>query len=215
VTIVIHNRFLDINWQSRLRLLELKLGLGKLSHWLLRVTWNMPIADTTKLLPTFVRKSHFTSRYIVHPEGGGAARLVCEECGSDQPYGANPHPCPQCAVPKESGVMICLAHRTWRWSWSDWGWAVKDCGRWVVAEGSMDDKWVWRPIRFHSLRRAQAAVDAMNRERLDLIGKSIETDVLVLGCKTEIVLYPIKSAVAMTMPGASAYDDPSIRIVKV
>jgi len=211
VTIVIHNRYIDLNWQSRLRLLELKLGLGKLSHWLLRVTWNMPIADTTKLTPTFVRKSRFTSRYIVHPEGGGAARLVCEECGSDQPYGANPHPCPHCAVPKESGIMIVLFHHTFRWSYSDWGWAVKDCGRWVVAEGSMDDKRVWRPIRFHSWRKAEEMRERLMSEPLN---DAAITRFEFSPPAVEVVLYPVKSAVTMTMPGASPYADPSIRIVR-
>ena len=118
-------RWLDAQVQWNIKLFDIRLGFGNRSHWIVRLLWNVPVTTTDQMLPLFVRKSTFFARSIVQPTGGGAAKLVCEQCGAEYPYVANPQPCSFCAVMKESGITICIAHRTREWRWSDWGWAVK------------------------------------------------------------------------------------------
>ncbi len=108
----LHGRFIDLSTQPNTSLFDLRLGIGY--RCCTRLMTDVPIDEVTL---RFVRKSTFFARYIVHPGGGGAARLVCEECGADYPYGNNPTPCAFCAVPKKSGIEIHL----WKWSW-EWLW---------------------------------------------------------------------------------------------
>jgi hypothetical protein len=78
---------------------------------------NVPIDE---LSIRFVRKSTFTARYIVHPQGppdGGAAKFVCESCGAEYPYGAHPTPCAFCAAPKKSGVGVLWRGKIREWLW--------------------------------------------------------------------------------------------------
>ena len=125
-------KYLSIAYQHNIRYLELKLGVPWTTHWIIRIVLNSPVTVTSQLSPLFVKRSTFTSRYIVHPNGGGAAKLVCEECGAEYPYVASPSPCAFCAVMKESGIVICIGHRTREWLWSDWGWAVRYNDSWIV-----------------------------------------------------------------------------------
>jgi len=118
-------RYLDLSYQRNLGMVDLKIGMPWSDQWLIRILINSPVTVTSQLSPLFVKRSMFASRYIVHPGGGGAARLVCEECGTEYPYVASPAPCAFCAVMKESGITICIAHRTREWRWSEWGWAVR------------------------------------------------------------------------------------------
>jgi hypothetical protein len=59
----------------------------------------------------FVRASRFTSVFIIHPNGGGAQRLKCEECGAEYPMPApggqrSGYPCAFCSVERESVVRL-------------------------------------------------------------------------------------------------------------
>lgn len=58
--------------------------------------------------PHFVRPTRYRERYIMHPDGGSARRLVCEECGAEYPFPAGPrgYPCAFCAVERESKVRL-------------------------------------------------------------------------------------------------------------
>jgi hypothetical protein len=103
--------YLEISTQSNTRLLDVTLGWSR-ERGSIRIMRDVPV-DSRALV--FVHKSTFTVRYIVHPGGGNAARLVCESCGAEYPYGTNPTPCAFCAVRKESGIRI----RLWGWK-KDW-----------------------------------------------------------------------------------------------
>src|ERR1039457_974091 len=108
-------RYLDLTYHHQRFLLMIDVTIGwDRNRGSIRYMHAVPIA-TDPL--TFVRKSSFTVRYIVHPGGGNAARLVCEECGAEYPYGNSPMPCAFCAVAKESGLRL----RLWGWH-RDWAW---------------------------------------------------------------------------------------------
>ena len=109
-------RYLDLTYQHQRSLLMIDITIGwSRERGSIRFMHAVPIV-TVPL--TFVRKSSFTFRYIVHPGGGNAARLVCEGCGAEYPYGNSPMPCAFCAVAKESGVGVSLwgwsRYKTWR-----------------------------------------------------------------------------------------------------
>ena len=159
-------RWLDISAQWQTRMLEIKFGIPWISsHWMVHALWNCPVTITSQLQPLFVKKSTFTSRYIVHPEGGGAAKLVCESCGAEYPYVATPSGCAFCAVMKESGVTICIAHRSREWRWSNnWGWAVKHSGYYVGEEITSPMPAI-RPTKFRAKHKAMDA--AMRVEELE------------------------------------------------
>jgi hypothetical protein len=127
----LHWKYLDVAIQWNIWLFDIKLGVPGSSHWVIRIMINSPVTVTSQLMPLFVRKSTFTSRYIVHPTGGGAAKLVCESCGAEYHYVTDPPGCGFCAVMKESGITVCVAHRTRSWLWSDHGWCVRHNGNYV------------------------------------------------------------------------------------
>jgi hypothetical protein len=56
----------------------------------------------------FIRPSRFTSVYIVHPNGGGAQKLKCEECGAEYPFPVTgrAYACGFCAVERESVARL-------------------------------------------------------------------------------------------------------------
>lgn len=163
-------RYLDLSaqWNTRqspwLRFLELKLATPWSKHqWLMRVLWNSPVTVTSQLSPLFVKKSTFSSRYIVHPAGGGAAKLVCESCGAEYPYVANPSGCAFCAVMKESGIQIRVGHRDFTWLWSDWGWAIKHNG-YFIGEEIKQPMPAIKPTRFKAKHKAMAAAFGIEKQ---------------------------------------------------
>ena len=56
----------------------------------------------------FTRATRYSTRYICHPNGGGAQELICEECGAEYPMPRGPlaYPCRFCAVERESTVRV-------------------------------------------------------------------------------------------------------------
>jgi hypothetical protein len=86
-----------------------------------------------RALPMFVCKTMYEPLYVVHPNGGGASRIRCTECGADYPATAKMVPCSNCAVMKQSGIEIRLGSWHRDWLWSDHGWAVKlGGGSWLI-----------------------------------------------------------------------------------
>ena len=117
-------RCLDLSTQSNTRLLDVTIGWNR-ERWSIRIMRDVPVDMPDRMLPMFVRKSTYEPIYIVHPNGGGANRLRCTECGADYPATTKMVPCSNCAVMKQSGVEIRLGRRSWNWLWSEHGWAVK------------------------------------------------------------------------------------------
>jgi hypothetical protein len=173
-------RYLDIQHQSNTGLWDIRLSIPGLRHWALRVYLDVPTTVTSQLSPLFVTKSLFRARHIVHPEGGGATRLVCESCGAEYPYVAAPQPCANCAVMKESGIMVVLFHRTWQWSWSDWGWAIKENGYYVGEPLKHPMPPGVTVARFKTTQRARKYLESAWRKASDV------------PVNYEIVPYPIK-----------------------
>jgi hypothetical protein len=155
----IHRRYLDISAQWNIRMLDLKVGVPWSAHWIIRLLWNSPVTTTTtdQLLPLFVKKSTFRSICIVHPTGGGAAKLVCESCGAEYPYVANPSGCAFCSVMKESGIMVCVDHRLREWLWSDWGWVIKQNGYYLGTMTEHPIPPAIKPTIYHAKHKAYAA----------------------------------------------------------
>ena len=150
---VIDWQYLNIEYSSRARSLEVRVGVPWSTHWAIRLLWNSPVTITSQLMPLFVAKSTFFARSIVHPGGGGAAKLVCEQCGAEYPYVANPSPCAFCSVMKESGITVNIGHRTREWRWSDWGWAVMNNG-YYIGESITNPTPAIRPTRFKAKHEA-------------------------------------------------------------
>ena len=113
----VHWKYLDITvqWQRGIHMVDVRIG-GQ--WWYVRYQLNVPV-DAPTVHPIFVRKSTFTTRVIVHPSPGppygNAVRFVCDQCGADYPYGANPSPCAFCAVSKQSGIHVQLGRKCWNW----------------------------------------------------------------------------------------------------
>lgn len=152
-------RYLDIQTQRNTSLIDIRVGASG-DQWLLRLLWKSPTTIPYQLSPLFVKISRFTSRYIVHPTGGGAARLVCEECGAEYPYVASPSACAFCAVMKESGISLFWRGRLREWLWSDWGWAVKEDGYYMGEPLKHPMPPGVTVTRFKSTRKIKAYVDA-------------------------------------------------------
>jgi hypothetical protein len=184
-------RYLDVAAQWRARFLDVRIGAIWTSHWIIRVLINSPVTVTSQLSPLFVRKSTFTSRYIVHPNGGGAAKLVCESCGAEYPYVANPSACAFCSVMKESGFTIAFMHRTLEYRWSDWGWAVMDNG-YYIGEEITDPIPALRPTKFTA--KHKALDEASRRERQEW--SKFDTPLAMYS--VEVVPYPLKPVQPLT-----------------
>jgi hypothetical protein len=182
----LHWKYIDLSVQWNIRFLELKIGVPWTSHWIVRVLVNSPVTVTSQLAPLFVKKSTFTSRYIVHPTGGGAAKLVCESCGAEYPYVVSPSRCAFCAVMKESGVTICIAHRSREWRWSDWGWAIKHDGYYVGEEITQPMPAI-RPTRFKAKHKALAVAFEIEKQEWALELDNPKRDYEVV-----VEPYPIK-----------------------
>lgn len=107
---IIHWRWLDVTTQSNTGMVSVRVGaMGACLRFLRRVPVDHPQL-------AFVRKTQYRLRFIVHPGGGNAMRVVCEECGADYPFGwqmQTIQPCANCAVDRESGVRVNVGE--WRW----------------------------------------------------------------------------------------------------
>lgn len=187
----VSRRLLSIAYQHNIRMLDMTIGTPWSSYWVLHLLWNVPVTVTDRLTPLFVKKSTFTSRCIVHPEGGGATRLVCESCGAEYPYVASPSPCSFCAVMKESGFTINIGHRTREWRWSEWGWAVKRDGYYVgeAITEPMRTRAI-RPTRFKAKHKAYELAMKLEAEEWDKVGPA--TSDQARGYRIEVNPYPIK-----------------------
>ena len=150
-------KYLHIAYQHNIRMLDIKIGAPWSTHWIIRLLWNSPVTTTNQLLPLFVKKSTFRSICIVHPNGGGAAKLVCESCGAEYPYIAHPSACAFCAVMKESGIMMCVGHRLREWLWSDWGWVIKQNGYYLGTMTEHPIPPAIMPTIYHAKHKAHAA----------------------------------------------------------
>ena len=168
--------------------------------------WNVPVTVTSQLSPVFVSKSMFRARHIVHPGGGGATRLVCESCQAEYPYVANPVPCSNCAVMKQSGVMIAIAHRTREWLWSDWGWCVKHNDRYVADPNPNPDLKAYPTLvvtkftsKHKALDKAAELESAEWRRHPDGYVDAYGAD---YGYYVSVDPYPLKPIVAVPVPDA-------------
>jgi hypothetical protein len=184
-------RYLDLSYQHNIGLLDAKIGVPWSTHWIIRIVINSPVTITSQLSPLFVKKSTFTSRYIVHPNGGGAAKLVCESCGAEYPYVANPSACAFCSVMKESGFTIAFMHRTLEYRWSDWGWAVMHNG-YYIGEEITDPIPALRPTKFTA--KHKALDEARRRERQE----RLKFDTPLAMYSVEVVPYPLKPVQPLT-----------------
>ncbi len=88
-------------------------AIGRVIDILVRAKWisfqirrNAAVDNPGEL--KFIRPSRFTSVYIVHPNGGGAQKLKCEECGAEYPFPVTgrAYACGFCAVERESVVRL-------------------------------------------------------------------------------------------------------------
>jgi len=107
----IHWRYLYLSRQSNTGMLSLCIGGGWVS---LRLMHRVPV--DTPLAIEFVYKSAYTLRFIVHPNGGNAMRIVCDTCAADYPFSWTMQklsPCANCAVRRQSGVQV---------KWGKWKW---------------------------------------------------------------------------------------------
>jgi hypothetical protein len=102
---------MSFNWYKRS-------GIGHSIDLLVRARWfsiqircNCPVDNLTAV--KFVRPSRFTDIYICHPNGGGARKLKCEECGAEYPFPTGPlaYPCSFCAVERESKIVVWWERR--------------------------------------------------------------------------------------------------------
>jgi hypothetical protein len=127
---IINWRHLYLAYQSNTGMIDVRVG-GGLSVRLLR---RVPVDDVgvkvTDITPKgaiigieaiappveFVRKSTYTIRLIIHPNGGNAMQMVCDACGAAYPFNWSMMkftPCGFCAVRRQSGVRVQFG----KWSW--------------------------------------------------------------------------------------------------
>jgi hypothetical protein len=145
-------RYLDLSTQSNTRLLDVTIGWDR-EHCSIRIMRDVPVDMPNRTLPMFVKKSTYEPIYIVHPNGGGANRLRCTECGADYLAPTKMVPCSNCAVMKQSGVEIRLGRWKRDWLWSNHGWAVK----------TGEDSWLLDPnARNGSAQRFRHKNDALD-----------------------------------------------------
>ena len=134
----IHWRYLDIETLPQTGMINVCIGVASArSLWLrasVRVKRRVPvdnvlvrvtdvtskgeIAGISAIAPPveFVRKSAYSIRLIIHPNGGNAMQMVCDSCGASYPFNWSMMkftPCAFCAVRRQSGVQVSLG----KWSW--------------------------------------------------------------------------------------------------
>ena len=127
---IVNWRYLDIAYQSNTGMIDVRVG-GGLSVRLLRrvpvddvgvkvtdITPKGAIVGISAITPPveFVRKSTYSIRLIIHPNGGNAMQMVCDSCGASYPFNWSMMkftPCGFCAVRRQSGVRVQLG----KWSW--------------------------------------------------------------------------------------------------
>jgi hypothetical protein len=90
--------------------------------------------------------------------GGNAMRIVCDECRAEYPFTwqSSPPPCANCAVMKQSGIVVELGARRWEWLQSSHGWAVKHNGEWFGVGADVK--------RFNSKRYAKSVASALEEQ---------------------------------------------------
>jgi hypothetical protein len=104
---------LTLRRQSNTGMIDVQLSspMGAWSmRWMRRVPVDNPVAIE------FVRRSSYTLRFIVHPNGGNAMRMVCDTCAADYPFSWTMQkfsPCANCAVRRQWGFRVRLGG--WKW----------------------------------------------------------------------------------------------------
>jgi hypothetical protein len=81
------------------------------------VRWMRRVPVDTPLVVTFIRKSVYTLKFIIHPNGGNAMQIVCDSCGAAYPFNWQMmkfYPCAMCAVHRESGVRVSIPGLKWK-----------------------------------------------------------------------------------------------------
>jgi hypothetical protein len=131
-------RYLDIETLPQTGMVDIRIGWASSRRWwmmvsvrgMIRVPVDNVRVDVTDITPkgaivgisasappvAFVRKSTYSIRLIIHPNGGNAMQMVCEECGASYPFSWTLQkftPCAFCAVRRQSGVRVQFG----KWSW--------------------------------------------------------------------------------------------------
>ena len=107
---IINWRHLYLAYQSNTGMIDVRIGSGWSVRVSRRVAVDMPLALE------FVRKSTYSIRLIIHPNGGNAMQMVCDACGAAYPFNWSMMkftPCGFCAVRRQSGVRVQFG----KWSW--------------------------------------------------------------------------------------------------
>jgi hypothetical protein len=108
--VIVNRKYLYLLHWPQTGLIDVRIGSG----WSVRLMRRLPV--DTPLALEFVRKSTYSIRLIIHPNGGNAMQMVCEECGASYPFNRSMQkftPCAFCAVRRQSGVRVQFG----KWSW--------------------------------------------------------------------------------------------------
>jgi hypothetical protein len=131
-------RYMDIETLPQTGMIDVRVGWASSRRWWLiasvrfkrRVPFDGVSVNVTDITPRgaiagieaiappveFVRKSTYSIRLIIHPNGGNAMQMVCDQCGAAHPFNWSMMkftPCGFCAVRRQSGVRVQLG----KWSW--------------------------------------------------------------------------------------------------
>jgi len=131
-------RYLDIETLPQIGMIDVRIGWASGRRWWwvvsMRVKRRVPVnhvglnvtdvthegaivgISATGAPIEFVRKSTYSIRLIIHPNGGNAMQMVCDSCGASYPFNWSMMkftPCAFCAVRRQSGVQVSLG----KWSW--------------------------------------------------------------------------------------------------